>query len=88
MGSEEGDQLESVQLAERSRLQHHLDNKKKRPVYTGYDDEEFSITIGHKPSILAHYDEVIDGVKSKVSAARLDASASASNRFVMYRRRH
>jgi U4/U6.U5 tri-snRNP-associated protein 1 len=58
--------LESVQLAEKSRIEKNLENKKKRPVYTGYDDEEFSMTIGQKPSILPHYDEVIGEVKKKV----------------------
>ncbi|KAI9594173.1 SART-1 protein [Syncephalis fuscata] len=61
MEMKEGDQLESIHLAEKSRLERNLENRKKRPIYTGYDDEEFSTTIGNKPTILSHYDDVIDG---------------------------
>ncbi|CAG8515278.1 7446_t:CDS:10 [Dentiscutata erythropus] len=39
---EEGDQLVSIQLEEQQRLKKNLENKKKKPVYTGYDDEEFN----------------------------------------------
>ncbi|CAG8655886.1 16964_t:CDS:10, partial [Racocetra persica] len=58
---EEGDQLVSIQLEEQQRLKKNLENKKKKPVYTGYDDEEFNFGGGAtKKSILAHYDEEIE----------------------------
>ncbi|CAG8764014.1 1370_t:CDS:2, partial [Acaulospora morrowiae] len=61
---EEGDQLISIQLEEQNRLKKNLENKKKKPVYTGYDDEEFNFGGGvTKKSILSHYDEEIEGEK-------------------------
>ncbi|RIA92964.1 SART-1 protein [Glomus cerebriforme] len=60
---EEGDQLVSVQLEEQQKLKKNLENKKKKPIYTGYDDEEFNFGGGgiSKKNILSHYDEEIDG---------------------------
>ncbi|CAG8585107.1 1902_t:CDS:10, partial [Racocetra fulgida] len=59
--TEDGDQLVSIQLEEQQRLKKNLENKKKKPVYTGYDDEEFNFGGGvTKKSILAHYDEEIE----------------------------
>ncbi|RKP23221.1 SART-1 protein [Syncephalis pseudoplumigaleata] len=76
---EEGDQLESLQLAEKSKLERNLENKKKRPIYTGYDDEEFSTTIGKRPAILSHYDEVIDGTKTKSFVLGSDTTQTPSS---------
>ncbi|CAG8460709.1 22571_t:CDS:10 [Cetraspora pellucida] len=68
---EEGDQLISIQLEEQQRLKKNLENKKKKPVYTGYDDEEFNFGGGvTKKSILAHYDEEIE--KNKRPGFTLD----------------
>ena len=56
---EEGDELENVELKEREKLSEKLDLKKKRPVYDPNDlDNE-------KETILAQYDEEIDGKKRK-----------------------
>jgi U4/U6.U5 tri-snRNP-associated protein 1 len=56
---EDGDELENVDLKEREKLSEKLDLKRKRPVYDPNDlDDE-------KKSILAHYDEDIDGKKRK-----------------------
>ncbi|OZJ04934.1 hypothetical protein BZG36_02661 [Bifiguratus adelaidae] len=53
---EEGDELTNVNLEERERLQKNLENRRKKPGYTGYDDEEF--TLGsQKKSLLSQYDE-------------------------------
>ncbi|CAG8754593.1 5871_t:CDS:2, partial [Funneliformis mosseae] len=40
-------------------LKKNLENKKKKPIYTGYDDEEFNFGGGEisKKNILSHYDE-------------------------------
>jgi U4/U6.U5 tri-snRNP-associated protein 1 len=57
---EEGDELENLSLKEREKLQQKLDLKKKKPVYNPNDIDE----TGEK-SILAHYDEEIDGKKGK-----------------------
>jgi U4/U6.U5 tri-snRNP-associated protein 1 len=60
---EEGDQLVSIQLEEKQKLKKNLENKKKKPVYTGYDDEEFNFGGGgiSKKNILSHYDEELEG---------------------------
>jgi len=57
---EEGDELENLDLREREKLNEKLELKKKRPVYNPNDIDE----SGEK-SILAHYDEEIDGKKGK-----------------------
>jgi len=57
---EEGDELENLDLRERERLNDKLELKKKKPVYNPNDIDE----TGEK-SILAHYDEEIDGKKGK-----------------------
>ena len=58
---EDGDELENLDLREREKLQEKLDLKKKKPVYNPNDvDDE----TGDR-SILAHYDEEIDGKKGK-----------------------
>ncbi len=57
---EEGDELENLDLRERERLNEKLELKKKKPVYNPNDVDE----TGEK-SILAHYDEEIEGKKGK-----------------------
>ncbi|EPE30418.1 hypothetical protein GLAREA_03385 [Glarea lozoyensis ATCC 20868] len=58
---EDGDELENLDLREREKLQERLDLKKKKPVYNPNDvDDE----TGDR-SVLAHYDETIDGKKGK-----------------------
>lgn len=57
---EEGDELENLNLRERERLTDKLELKKKKPVYNPNDIDE----TGEK-SILAHYDEEIEGKKGK-----------------------
>jgi hypothetical protein len=66
---EEGDQLVSVQLEEQQKLKKNLENKKKKPIYTGYDDEEFNFGGGGIPkkNFLSHYDEEIEGDKRTVN---------------------
>ncbi|RIB11380.1 SART-1 protein [Gigaspora rosea] len=72
---EEGDQLVSIQLEEQQRLKKNLENKKKKPVYTGYDDEEFNFGGGvTKKSILSHYDEEIE--KNKKTGFTLDSDGT------------
>lgn len=58
---EEGDELENLDLRDRERLTEKLELKKKKPVYNPNDIDE----TGEK-SILAHYDEEIDGKKGKI----------------------
>ncbi len=57
---EEGDELENLDLRERERLNEKLELKKKKPTYNPNDIDE----TGEK-SILAHYDEEIEGKKGK-----------------------
>lgn len=58
---EEGDELENLQLREQEKLNENLNLKKKRPVY---DPNDIDDTGEH--SILAQYDEEINGKKKKV----------------------
>ncbi|CAG8445967.1 12421_t:CDS:10 [Ambispora leptoticha] len=64
---EEGDQLISIQLEEEARLRKNLENKKKKPAYVAYDDEEFLFGVNDSQKsgagILPHYDEEIEGPK-------------------------
>ncbi len=57
---EEGDELENISLREREKLGEKLELKKKKPVYDPNAEDD----SGEK-SILAHYDEDIDGKKRK-----------------------
>ncbi|KAI9243480.1 SART-1 protein, partial [Phascolomyces articulosus] len=50
------DELTNVNLEDKERLQKNLDNKKKKPGYNPYDDEEF-VLGGKKKSLLPQYDE-------------------------------
>ncbi len=59
--ADEDDELEAVALREKERLQERLDSKKRKRAYDPNDDDE----SGPK-SILAQYDEEIDGKKGKV----------------------
>jgi U4/U6.U5 tri-snRNP-associated protein 1 len=57
--ADDDDELEAVELKERERLQEKIDSKKRKRAYDPNDDES-----GPK-SILAQYDEEIDGKKRK-----------------------
>ncbi|KAI8360117.1 SART-1 protein [Mortierella sp. GBAus27b] len=78
---EHGDELINIQMAEHDRLHKNIENKKKagRPVYTGYDDDEF--VSGNKKNLLSQYDEVLgieagaEGfVLGKANRSRRDAA--------------
>ncbi|KAG4285613.1 hypothetical protein FPRO06_06873 [Fusarium proliferatum] len=57
---EEGDELENLNMREAEKLAERLDNKKKKPGYNPLDDGEDG-----ERGILSHYDEEIEGKKSK-----------------------
>ncbi|KAF5693988.1 DNA binding SART-1 protein [Fusarium globosum] len=57
---EEGDELENLNMREAEKLAERLDNKKKKPGYNPLDDGEDG-----ERGILSHYDEEIEGRKSK-----------------------
>ncbi|KAH7075328.1 SART-1 protein [Paraphoma chrysanthemicola] len=59
--AEDDDELEAVALRDQERLQERLDSKKRKRVYDPNDMDE----SGQK-SILAQYDEEIDGKKGKI----------------------
>jgi U4/U6.U5 tri-snRNP-associated protein 1 len=63
------DELQNVEMAEEERLKERKELKIKKRDYTGYDDDEF--VEGNqglmKRSILAKYDEDIEGRRSSVS---------------------
>lgn len=59
---EDGIQLTNVNLEERERHRKNMDNKKKKPGYNVYDDEEFTIG-GASKNILSQYDEELEGPK-------------------------
>lgn len=50
------DELTNVQIEEKERLRENLENKKKKPAYNPYDDEEFMLG-GGKKSVLPDYEE-------------------------------
>lgn len=68
------DELQNVEMAEEERRQKIKELKIKKRDYTGYDDDEF--TEGNqgvmKRSVLAKYDEDIEGARETVSAPYLD----------------
>ncbi|ORY18820.1 SART-1 protein [Clohesyomyces aquaticus] len=81
--ADEDDELEAVALKEQERLQERLDSKKRKRVYDPNEADE-----GGQHSILAQYDEEIDGKKRKaftldgqgttVESLKLAASEGAS----------
>ncbi|RHZ86130.1 hypothetical protein Glove_54g37 [Diversispora epigaea] len=80
---DEGDQLVSIQLEEQQRLKKNLENKKKKPVYTGYDDEEFNFGGGiTKKGLLSHYDEEIEGEKRNGFMIETDGVFEVSNKQI------
>lgn len=61
------DELQNVEMAEEERRKKNQDLKIKRRDYTGYDDEEFQEgNQGMKRSILAKYDEDLEGSRDSV----------------------
>lgn len=55
--------MQNVELAEEERTRKNNESKIKRRDYTGYDDEEFAEgKQGMKRSVLAKYDEDIQGI--------------------------
>lgn len=69
---DEGDELENLSLREQEKLNERLNLKKKRPVY---DPNDIDDTGDH--SILAQYDEEINGKKKK--AFNLDGKGTISD---------
>ncbi|KAF5359829.1 hypothetical protein D9756_003403 [Leucocoprinus leucothites] len=60
----EEDELQNIEMAEEEHRQKNQELKIKRRDYTGYDDEEFQEgNQGMKRSILAKYDEELEGPK-------------------------
>ncbi|OAX39563.1 SART-1-domain-containing protein [Rhizopogon vinicolor AM-OR11-026] len=60
----EEDELQNVEMAEEERTRKNNELKVKKRDYTGYDDEEFTEgKAGMKRSILAKYDEDIEGAR-------------------------
>ncbi|KAJ3174634.1 hypothetical protein HDU87_007006 [Geranomyces variabilis] len=59
---EEGDMLQSVNLADADRDRKNNENRRKKTAYNVYDDEEMA--TGTKRNILSQYDEEIDGPQS------------------------
>ncbi|TPX32879.1 hypothetical protein SmJEL517_g04070 [Synchytrium microbalum] len=54
---EEGDELLSVAIADSERTRKNLENKRKKKAYTGFEDDEESLTLGTRKNILSQYDE-------------------------------
>ncbi|KAH7098275.1 SART-1 protein [Auriculariales sp. MPI-PUGE-AT-0066] len=72
----EEDELQNVEMAEHERRQKVQELKIKKPQYTGYDDDEFAGGgIGMKRSVLAKYDEELEGGKD--SGFRLGSNAGS-----------
>ena len=61
------DELQNVEMAEEERSRKNNELKVKKRDYTGYDDDEFTEgKAGMKRSILAKYDEDIEGARETV----------------------
>lgn len=73
---DEDDELENLDLRAKERLEEKLELQKKKPVYNPNDVDE-----GGKKSILAHYDEEIEGKKNK-GAFTLDGQGSLAKREI------
>ncbi|KAI6155443.1 SART-1 family-domain-containing protein [Pisolithus tinctorius] len=71
----EEDELQNIDLAEEERTRKNVEMKIKRRDYTGYDDDEFATgKQGMKRSILAKYDEELEG--SRETGFRLGSSVT------------
>lgn len=63
------DELQNVEMAEEERTKQRNELKVKKRDYTGYDDEEFTEgQAGIRRSILAKYDEDLEGAQETVSS--------------------
>lgn len=71
LDEEEGDELEALALREEEKLQERIDRKKKKPIYDPTEDTE--------QSLLAQYDEVIDGKKKKKAGFKLGSIAAVKD---------
>ncbi|CAG8534606.1 1459_t:CDS:10 [Ambispora gerdemannii] len=64
---------------EQARLHKNLENKKKKPAYVAYDDEEFLFGVSNSQrsgtGILSHYDEEIEGPKKSSFTLSNDGTA-------------
>ncbi|KIJ62825.1 hypothetical protein HYDPIDRAFT_156925 [Hydnomerulius pinastri MD-312] len=92
----EEDELQNVEMAEAERTRKNNELKIKRRDYTGYDDEEFADgKAGMKRSILAKYDEDIEGTRetgfrlgnsitsTKVDQAKPEEDSATVNRALL-----
>ncbi|KZP23800.1 SART-1 protein [Athelia psychrophila] len=73
----EEDELQNVEMAEDEKTKKNNDLKVKKRDYTGYDDDEFvDGNAGMKRSVLAKYDEDIEGTRE--TGFRLGSSTAAT----------
>lgn len=74
------DELQNVEMAEEERRKKNQDLRIKKRDYTGYDDDEFAEGAQGlmKRSVLAKYDEEIEG--SKTTEFRLGSSSNVSRK--------
>ena len=70
---EEGDELENIELNEKEKLKERLELKKKKPIYSAYDED---VDEHGERKILAQYDDEIDP-KRKKKAFVLSGAQSA-----------
>ncbi|KAJ1569828.1 hypothetical protein HK096_000783 [Nowakowskiella sp. JEL0078] len=70
----EGDELLSVSMVDTEKTKKNLENKRKRPGYVAYDDEE--VSMGAKRNLLSQYDEELEAPKKR--GFQLDGSGSAA----------
>ncbi|KAI9302411.1 SART-1 protein [Cunninghamella echinulata] len=59
------DELTNVNIEDAERLKKNLETKKQKPGYNPYDDDEFSLAPGEKPSFLPQYDNVDEAGNQK-----------------------
>lgn len=72
------DELVNISLNEKAALKTRLDNKKRKSVYTTYEDDEVDEETGEK-KILARYDDEVDAKPKKKGFAISTSGASSGS---------
>ncbi|KAI8068548.1 SART-1 protein [Gongronella butleri] len=78
--ADDADMLTNVNLEDKERLVQNLENKKKKPGYNPYADEE-AMALGEKPAMLAHYDDERKDTGFVLGKQGLVAPSVAETRF-------
>ncbi|ORX49185.1 SART-1 protein [Hesseltinella vesiculosa] len=81
LDDDDADELTNVNMEDHERLMENLENKKKKPGYNPYADDEQSLATGQRPDILSQYDERTKGEGFVLGKQGLVAPSVAETRF-------